>query len=466
MPWSVRASLLFTMLVSGCASAPNPPEIAPAATAQLLVNSVSIVDPDTGTTSAPHDILIQDGRIAAIGAAGSLAVPRGTPRIDGAGRFAIPGLIDVHAHLGEGGLARGSEATRDRALRQFLRYGVTSIFAPGGGGASDAAWPALRQHCRSTVASCPGLYGSGSLITAPGSHPVSTIFDMPADVPAPAVEALGVTMLQPGTDLDALITAKRKAGADAIKIVVEDGPPPWYPKPRLSNEQIRAIIQAAHAQSLPVFSHVSTADHVRVAVAAGVDGIMHSPLDRLPDDLVRLMAERRTWYVPTFALYDGLLTWSRKQREPDAYAIKGVDPSVLESLAAAGFLNAAPQSEADALRYLANASDNLRRVAAAGVPVALGSDVNNPFVYPGHSAHEELSWMVLAGLTPVQALRAGTLGGASFLRNETRIGRIATGYEADLVLLARNPLERIENSRTIVAVIADGHLIPNVVSQD
>lgn len=168
--------------------------------------------------------------------------------------------------------------------------------------------------------------------------------------------------------------------------------------------------------------------------------------------------------MPTFSLYDGILTWARKQRESDPYALAGVEPSAIESLTAPPFLASAAEDEAGALEYLRHASDNLRRAAAAGVPIALGTDVNNPFVFPGYSAHEELALMVRAGLTPAQALRAGTAGGAAFLRASDRIGAIAQGFEADLVLLSRNPLERIENSRSVAAVIADGRVIAQVVT--
>jgi imidazolonepropionase-like amidohydrolase len=458
----------LALLAASCASAP-PPAVAPvevSAPGSLVITGVSIVDPANDATSSPQDILIRDGRVVAIAPTGRLRGVAGIPRLDGTGRFAMAGLIDVHAHVGEGGIAPGDDATRARALRQFLRYGVTTLFVPGATGAGDADFPALRERCRAVAASCPGLYGTGSLITAPGSHPVSTIFNMPADVPAEVTEARGVTVLRPGMDIDALIAAKQAAGVDAIKIVIEDGPPPWYPKPRLADEQVRALVEAAHARSLPVFAHISTSEQVRIALDAGVDGIMHGPTDRLPDELVRRMAEQRMTFVATFALYDGILTWARGQRESDPYALAGVEPSAIESLTAPPFLAAAATDEAEALGYLANVSDNLRRAAAAGVPIALGTDVNNPFVFPGYSAHEELSWMVRAGLTPAQALQAGTVGGAAFLRRPEQVGRLAPGYEADFVLLARNPLERIENSRSIVAVFANGEQVAGVVSAE
>ena len=100
------------------------------------------------------------------------------------------------------------------------------------------------------------------------------------------------------------------------------------------------------------------------------------------------------------------------------------------------------------------------------MPIALGSDVNNPFVYPGFSAHEELSFMVSAGFSPAKALSAATAGGAAFLRSENHLGRIAEGFEADLLLLDRNPLERIENSRTISGVISNGKIVSGVISTE
>ena len=334
---------------------------------------------------------------------------------------------------------------------------------PGATGGGDADLKGLRERCGATPLSCPGVYGSASLITAPGSHPVSTIFNMPADVVAQVTEARGVTVLRPGVEIDALVAGKVAAGASAIKIIIEDGPPPWYPKPRLSDAQIAALVRAAHSRSIPVFAHVSTSEHVRLALEAGVNGIMHAPTDPLPEEVIRRMAEKRMWYVPTFALYDGILTWARKQGELDAYALKGVDPLVIESLAVPGFLAASHENEAGALAYLANASDNLRRAVEAGVPVALGTDVNNPFVYPGYSVHEELVWMVRAGLSPAAALRTATSGGAAFLGESDRLGLVTAGAEADLILLSRSPLDRIENSRSIVAVLSDGQLVADVV---
>ena len=110
--------------------------------------------------------------------------------------------------------------------------------------------------------------------------------------------------------------------------------------------------------------------------------------------------------------------------------------------------------------------DNLRRAAAAGVPLALGTDVNNPQVFPGYSAHEELALMVEAGLTPRQALEAASIGGASFLGRESNLGKIAPGYEADLLILRGNPFDDVLNTRALHAVVSDGRIVEGVISDD
>lgn len=465
MQWTMGMAFAGALGLAGCmAVTPAAPDVA--TEPDLIVRSVSVIDTEAGTFSKPQDILVANGIIISVVSAGAAITPADALEIDGAGLFAMPGLIDVHAHVGEGGIGSQDDSTRLRALQQFMRYGVTSIFVPGGTGSGDADFSRMRTHCETLVGQCPGLFGSGSLITAAGSHPLSTIFGMDSDAPPEVIAALGVSVLAEDTDIEELIAYKAAGGLDAVKIVIEDGPPPWYPRPRLTDEQIAEIVSAAHSQGLKVFAHISTAAQVDLAAKFGADGIMHAPTDFLPADTAAAMAEAGMWYVPTFSLYDGILTWSRAQGENDPYALKGVEPSVIASLANEGFLAAAHEPEAMALAYIENAKANLRTANEAGVEIAMGSDVNNPFVYPGYSAHEELAWMVEAGLTPAEALRAATRGSAAMLGKADTLGRIAPGYEADILLLKRNPLEDVLASRSLASVISDGQAVSPVVSDD
>ena len=425
----------------------------------LLITGVRIVDPAVDKTSAPQDVLVADGTILEVAAAGTIARDRVGTVLPADGMFAMPGLIDVHAHVGDGGLGEQSERDREGALAQFVRYGVTTIFVPGGGGGNDDQLVRWKERCRAGELLCPDLYGSGALITAPGSHPIRTIWNMPGDVDPAAVYARGAVAVAEDDVVGPLLDRKLASGADAVKIIIED----WAGEvPRLSDAKIAELALGSHQRGLSVFAHVSLLSHLEAAVAGGVDGVMHSVEEPTPDALLAEMARRGTFYVATLALYDGFfdLAYGRYEQEPYAHA--GVSQRALASLE--GFRDAPFETPEQARPVEAAVRDNLRRAVAAGVALALGTDVNNPQVFPGYSAHEELALMVEAGLTPQQALEAATLGGASFVGKESRLGKIAPGYEADLLILAENPLEDVLNTRTLFAVVSDGRVVEDVVS--
>ena len=428
----------------------------------LLITGASIIGADEGTASAPGDILIADGKIVEVAVAGTIVRDRAATVLPAEGMFVMPGLIDVHAHIGDGGLGEQSEQDREDALAQFARYGVTTIFVPGGGGGNDDQLARWKQRCRSGELLCPGLYGSGALITAPGSHPIGTIWNLPADVDPAVVYERGAVAVAEDEPVGPLFDRKLALGVDAIKIIIEDGIGPRYPMPRLSNAKIAELVEASHARGLRVFAHVSMPEHVEDGVNGGVDGVMHSAEELIPDAVLAEMARRRTFYVATLSLYDGFfdLAHGRFQQEP--YAKTGVSERALASLE--GFRGTPFETPEQARLVEAAIRDNLRRAGAASVPLALGTDVNNPQVFPGYSAHEELALMVEAGLTPAQALAAATTGGASFLGKESSLGRIASGYEADLLILSGNPLDDILNTRTLRAVIHDGRVVDDIVS--
>ena len=464
------AALLLVATLAACgspgehsATGTSSPEEAPADS--VLITGVAIVEAGDDRLTPPQDILIVGGSIVEVAAAGSIDRSLAEHVVAAEGLFALPGLIDVHAHIGDGGLGQQSQADREGALAQFLRYGVTTIFVPGGGGGNDDDLALWKQRCAGHELPCPRLYGSGALITAPGSHPIGTIWDLPADMDEATVYARGAVALPEDAPVEPLLDRKLGLGVDAIKIVVEDGPGPWYPKPRLSQAKILELVLASHGRGLRVFAHVSRTRHAEDAVAAGVDGIMHSSEDPIGDELWREMALRRVFFVPTLSLYDGFLDQAFGRFEQEPYAVAGVSARALESLEDEDFRNQPSDTPEEALALDAVLQANLRRAVAMQVPVALGTDVNNPWVFPGYSAHEELALMVQAGLTPGQALNAATRGGAAFLEADSAVGCLAPGCAADLLLLTRNPLLDIRHSRSIHRVFHDGQIVPRVVTE-
>jgi len=458
---AVALQVLPAVVLGEDAEAPLAPGVDAPASNSLLITGVSLIETSSATTSSPKDILIEAGSIVQVADAGSLSPSLAATTLHADGLFALPGLINVHAHLGDGGLGEQTDADRAAALAQFLSYGVTTIFVPGGGGGNDDKLARWKGRCSSDLR-CPGLFGSGALITAPGSHPISSIWRLPDDTDPAIIYERGAVALAEDEAVGPLLDHKVALGADAIKIIIEDSIGPAYPTPRLSNAKIAELVEAGHERGLKVFAHVSMPGHVEDGVAGGIDGIMHSAVRSLSDQTLAEMARRGVFYVATLSLYDGFLDRAFGRLDEEAYAIAGVSPRALESLR--GFRRAPYADEQEARAEEFAVADNLRRAVAAGVPLALGTDTNNPSVYPGYSTHEELALMVEAGLTPAQALAAATTGSASFLDKQQSLGSIAAGYEADLLLLTRNPLDDILNSRSLHTVVLDGRIITDLVS--
>ena len=142
MLWSLALPFLAAASLADAQGAEPP-------TQPLLISSISIVSPQDATVGPPRDILIADGKIVKIAEAGSIDRAMASSIIEGLHLYALPGLIDVHAHIGDGGAGQQTIDDRERALHQFLRYGVTTIFVPGGSGGNDDdlaqwRWPSTR----------------------------------------------------------------------------------------------------------------------------------------------------------------------------------------------------------------------------------------------------------------------------------------------------------------------------------
>lgn len=430
----------------------------------VLITQGMIVDTVSGDISAPADIVVTDGRITAVADAGTMSIATDVAVIDASGLYLLPGLIDVHAHIGDGGLQANTTRDREQALAQFVSYGVTTIFVPGGGGGNDSQLRDWKGFCAANSGRCPRLFGSGSIITAYGSHPITTIWGLPADADPEVLQARGAIGIGEDHPVDQLISEKLEANVDALKIVVEDGPGAFAPKPRLSRSLVAEICTRAHAGGLRVFAHVSLAEHVEDVVDAGCNGIMHAPDDLIDEDTLRAMAEQKVYYVATLSLFDSLMDQEAGRRTQDDYAIAGVSPSALQSLRNDAYWEIDPESPELIAEWQHALESNLRRADDLGVPIALGTDTNNPQIFPGYAVHEELELMVEAGLTEAKALKSATVTAASFLEQESSLGRIRSGYRADIVALRENPLKDIRNTRTIQFVLVDGIRVSSVVT--
>jgi imidazolonepropionase-like amidohydrolase len=342
--------------------------------------------------------------------------PPGYLVIEAAGKYLIPGLIDLHVHLiNTGGLAPPGAETTEAILDQMVRYGVTTALLTGGPAANDeqATELAKRQRAREIVA--PLLFGAGDSFTVPGSHPVSTIMPELENATPEELHENGVAVITPDSDIRGLIGRKKRLGLFGVKILVEDGPAPWYPKPRMSLETARRIVDVAGKEGLPVLAHALSLDALRDAVEADVDAIMHSVNEPIPlgDPVIRRLREADTTYLTTLSVQFASVVIGEPERLEEPFLEAGVSPRALRSLANPLFRLYWSRviGDLDPSVLLGHAMANVALLHDAGVRIALGSDSGGlPAAFPGHSAHVELALIVPGDRGNGRHHRAGPSG--------------------------------------------------------
>lgn len=440
----------------------------------LAIDHVHIVDTATGRVQEGRCLRIEDDLITHLEVAGSQHCTEHARVFDGAGGYLMPGLIDMHAHLTLGPLEivreRGKasmQALADDEIaehngRRLVAFGVTTVRSPGGELDAAARYEARRQ--------------SGKLVGPQSFHAGEVINNG-------AIAGLAIKVDDVAAIREA-VAAQVAAGADWIKLYTG-----------LSLELLQAGIAAAHAHQRPAVAHLDQIAWTD-ALAMGLDGIVH--LMPLSPDLLSA-AERAAWQSDsrpgTYAFFEW---W--EHFDPDGPAadqlVEAFDryqPVFDATLVAfhAAFVEDQKNSpyKADAAqlahpRLLANWTEwftfalgwqpedfararavwpkierMAQRLYGTRARMTIGTDMSNPWIAPGISFHREMTLLSRAKVSNERILRAATTTAAEALGVGQRLGRVEPGYEADLVLLAKNPLQNIENTQTIRAVVLDGHLL-------
>ena len=391
------------------------PAILGAQSQPLLFHDVRLFD---GVHVTQHrDVLVRDGRIAGVGA--TIGAPAGAEIIDGAGKTLLPGLIDSHTH------------TWADALSTALVFGVTTELDMF----TDYHWAAqMRAEQRDGKANARAdLYSAGTLVTAPKGHGTEYGMAIP-------------TITNPDS-AQAFVDARIAEGSDYIKLILDDGHAYGMSLPTLSDATLRAVIAAAHKRGKLAVVHIGDLAGARQAIAAGADGLMHLFVDREPDrEFGRFAAAHHVFVVPTLVVLESITGTG-------GGAPLATDPRTSPYLSVAekkmlttGF----PQRPNSTVSYAA-AEHALAQLVAAGVPILAGTDAGNPGTSHGAALHRELELLVNAGMTPLEALVAGTSAPATAFRLSDR-GRIATGERADLLLVNGDPTTNITATRDIAGI--------------
>ena len=421
-------------------------------TEPLVLDDFTLVD---GTGRAPvreARVVVEDGVIVSVGTASSPVTE--AKILEGHGRWLLPGLWDTHMHHGfsAGGLVSPDELSEEQLLlnwRAYLRSGVTSVVSVGD---DPRRVLAARAAERADALLGPRIFAAGSVLTAPGGHPVGTILGGDAA----HVGDLAIEVGDPLEGRRQLRGLVEDHGVDVLKAIYSTIPGDG---PRLRRDVLDALVDEAHSLRRRLFAHVSTVDEAAECVDAGVDGLEHMVLDdgEVLDQVFAAAHERGVFWTPTLSLFDRMAhdldpAYIQDDR-PEGFVSRTVLLSLGEWVARGR--RPAPGS---AVPRWERTVELAGRAHAAGVRLALGTDAGMPAVFHGLAVHRELELLVRAGLTAAEALTAATAVAAAKVGAEAQLGTVQVGKEADLLILRESPLEDIRNTRQIDLVVKRGKL--------
>jgi len=408
------------MLCFGLAAASAQPR-------SLVLHAARLVDVESGKTLAPGEVLVEGERIVEVGAA--VRHPQGAETIDLGNRTLLPGLIDSHVHLflhpGAEDMQTVEESVPQRtilalvAARDDLMAGFTAERDMGTEGAGSAD-TAVRNAIDRGLYPGPRLRISGNAVDILGGHEDANRFNPAAHVPSNATRANNVL------ELIEVIRRQFQEGADFIKIY-ETGRDSLtgdrFAAPyQYTEAELAAAVAEAARVGKRVAVHATGEPGTLYAARAGVVSIDHGY--QLSDETMRLMLQKGIFAVPTFAISEYFAEHAASPAEGDR--------------------------ERRLLEYHAR---EFRKQLAAGVPVAAGSDVG-PF--PHGTQAREFILMVKYGMTPLEALRAGTVNGAKLLGWEGQLGALKAGYLADAIAVEGDPLQDIGALEKVTFVMKGG----------
>lgn len=436
--------------------------------AQLLIRNASIIDVENKKILPAQDVLLQNGTIAAIGK--KLSAPVGVKEIDGSGKWLMPGFVDAHIHFFQsGGMYTRPDAidlrqqkpyeeeiawthqNMETFLRRYTRAGITSVIDVG------STINFLKQRdtfFNKTYA--PAVYMTGPLLT---TWEPQVYKGLKEDEP----------FYEMKTPEEARLFVRKQLPykPDFIKI--------WYivmgrnkdSAARANLPLVQAVIDEAHRNNLRVAVHATERITAQLAVDAGADLLVHG-IDDEPVDaaFVQLLKNKKVVLTPTLVVGHGYRNAFAQTYDliPDHFRFAHPAPvnSILDfkhmadSAIRERYRLAMQRTAHNAKKEDSVLRINLKRLIDGGVIIATGTDAGNIGTQHVSSYYDELTAMQQSGMSMWQLIQASTINGARALGKETEFGSVTKGKRADLLLLAKNPLESLSNWKSIDWVINKG----------
>ncbi|WP_332818310.1 amidohydrolase family protein [Sphingopyxis sp.] len=419
--------------------------LSPAAKAPVLFDNVQLFDADKGAFIASRSVLARDGKIAAIGAAGSLKAPAGAQVIDGRGKTLVPGIWDSHLHIGD-----------DWDVLSNMANGITSFRSPGTN--LDRAVEATKRRA------------DGSLLM--GEPFISAIIDK-----KDPLAAQGAEVVSSAEKAIAAVRRIKAAGLWGVKFYTSMNPA-W----------IAPAAAEAHRLGLHVHGHVPATMKPSEAVAAGYDELTHLNfvvMESMPREVIDKantrqrvegparyfkdvdldaplmsgfvadLARKKTIVDPTIVIFEGMLTQDGGKAQPAYAPYMGIISPVLERsvFTAGGYPLVEGLTRDDYRKSYAKMVELVGRLHKAGVTIVAGTDGW------GIELIRELEIYRQAGFTAAEAIQSATIVPARVVGADKRTGSIAVGKEADMVLVDGDPSTDLGALRRVVTVVSDGYVM-------
>lgn len=442
----------FVLLAGGCAGAASEAALPAEATATqetvaagaVAFVDVTVVPMDSERLIEGQTVVVLDGRITAIGPVDSTPVPAEALRVDGEGRYLMPGLAEMHGHIPGDDLQYAEDV-----LFLYISNGVTLVR----GMAGHPSHLDLRDRVARGELAGPIIFAAGPQFQGNNSNT------------AQAAEAR--------------VREQHAAGYDLLKVMSP------------SREGYEAMARTAHELGIPFAGHVPGSVGIEGAIAARQSSVDH--LDRYVEYLVAdganttgrgfgffgssvvdlvdmskmpaiVEATRAAgiWNVPTLSLVENLAMPETPEEMIEAPEMRYMPRAVLEEwVRAKHSYQARADFQPPAAQRLVEIRQQLTKALHdAGAPILLGSDAPQWYNVPGFSIHREMGMMVAAGLTPYEVLVTGTRNPAVHYDTPDEFGTVEVGRRADLILLEANPLENIANAQRISGVMYQGNWLP------
>ncbi len=436
----MKSSLTFLLSVlfatiSGCSG--NVEE------ADFAFTHVNVITMENETVLKDQTVLIRDGKIAKIGAAVDINIKGGATVIDGRGKYLIPGISEMHAHIP--GNQNGTEIVEE-TLFLYLSNGITLIRGMLG----QPYHLTLREQVAKGDVLGPRIYTSG-----------------------PSINGNTVRSVE---EAQAKVTAQKEAGYDFLKL-----------HPGLTRENFDAVVATANEVGIPYAGHVSTGVGVRRAIEAKyasidhvdgyIEGLVPSSIrvnpntngffgvnftdiadENLIPELVNATKAAGVWIVPTQAMMERWIGPTPAAEIGNDPEMQYINPRILNNWIRTkdNILNNSTYDADQANKFNALRRKVIGDMHKAGVGILLGSDAPQVFNVPGFSIQREMDAMFRSGMSPYEILKAGTVNPAIYFGDENLYGMVKEGLSADLILLEANPLENIANMKDPAGVMVRG----------